>query len=240
MDGVAGGGGLLLVDKPRGWTSHDVVAALRRRFPKGTKVGHGGTLDPMATGLLILLVGRATRSAQSLLGLPKVYAGRIRLGVETETGDLDGRVLREEALPPSLSADEVGRAFAEHLGEIELPVPKYSAVKFKGRPFYSYARKGQEVPERVRTSSIESFDLLSWEPPEAAFRLRCSSGTYVRAIAVSVGQRLGSCATLSELRREAAGPFRIEEARPAAELLGLDGAALEGLLIPAQSAEPAL
>jgi len=230
------GGGLLLVDKPRGWTSHDVVAALRRRFPKGTKVGHGGTLDPMATGLLILLVGRATRQAQSLLGLAKVYAGRIRLGVETETGDLDGRVLREQAPAPSLSVEEVRRAFAKHVGEIELPIPKYSAVKFKGRPLYSYARKGVEVPERVRTTTIESFDLLGWEPPEAAFRLRCSSGTYVRAIALSVGQSLGSCAALSELRREEAGPFSVSQARPASELANLEASALASLLIPLQPA----
>ena len=225
------GGGLLLVDKPRGWTSHDVVAAQRRRFPKGTKVGHRGTLDPMATGLLILLVGPATRRAQSLLGLGKVYEGRIRLGVETETGDMDGRVLREEPLPASLSMETVRRALAEHVGEIDLPIPKYSAVKFHGRPLYSYARRGKEVPERIRRSTIESFDLLAWEPPEAAFRLSCSSGTYVRALALSVGRRLGSCATLSELRRAQAGPFSLSQARPASDLARLDAAELSGLLV---------
>ncbi|MBI5243381.1 MAG: tRNA pseudouridine(55) synthase TruB [Elusimicrobia bacterium] len=226
--------GLLLADKPRGWTSHDVVAALRRRFPKGTKVGHCGTLDPMATGLLILLVGRATSRAQALMGLPKVYCGRFRLGIETETGDLDGRILREAPIPPSVCALDLRQTFEKHLGEVELPIPKYSAVKFQGRPLYSYARRGVEVPERMRSSRIESFDLLSWAPPEASFRLRCSSGTYVRSIAASIGRHLGCGAALSALRREAAGPFRVERARSAEELARLDSSALEALLAPAE------
>jgi tRNA pseudouridine55 synthase len=224
--------GLLLADKPGGWTSHDVVAALRRRLPKGVKVGHAGTLDPRATGLLILLVGRATREAGALLGLPKSYEGSIRFGVETDTGDLDGRVLREKALPPSLGEEAVREAFSKHRGEIELPIPSYSAVKHKGRPLYAYAREGLEAPRFTRVSRIETFDLLSFDPPEASFRMSCSSGTYVRSAAESVGRLLGCGATLSALRRTAIGPYRLTDARPGEELFALDAEALSKLLLP--------
>ncbi|HAH08354.1 MAG TPA: tRNA pseudouridine(55) synthase TruB [Elusimicrobia bacterium] len=223
--------GLLLADKPAGWTSHDVVAALRRRLPKGVKVGHAGTLDPRATGLLVLLVGRATREASALLGLPKSYEGSIRLGVETDTGDLDGRVLKESPLPPSLGEEALREAFAKHTGEVELAIPSYSAVKHQGRPLYEYARRGVAVPERLRRSRIERFDLLAWAPPEASFRLACSSGTYVRAAAESVGRLLGCGATLSALRRTSVGFYLLEGARPVPELLSLDLPALAGRLL---------
>lgn len=225
--------GLLLADKPAGWTSHDVVAALRRRLPKGTKVGHAGTLDPRATGLLVLLVGKATRQAGALLGLPKAYEGSIRFGVETDSGDLDGKVLREAPLPPSLGEEALREAFRTHTGEVSLPIPSYSAVKLRGRPLYEYARKGVALPERLRTSRIERFDLLAWSPPEAAFRLECSSGTYVRSAAEAVGRLLGCGATLSALRRTRVGSFCLEDARPVQELLSLDAGALAArLLLP--------
>jgi len=226
--------GLLLADKPVGWTSHDVVAVLRTRLPRGHKVGHAGTLDPKATGLLLLLLGRATRSSAALLGLDKVYAGSLRLGVETDTGDLEGRIVRESPLPP-LSPEALREAFAAHLGALELPVPAYSAVKHEGRNLYDYARKGEAVPVKTRTTDIHAFDLLSWASPEASFRLACSSGTYVRAVAESVGRRLGCGAVLSALRRESIGSWRVEDARPVAELKGLGADAISALLLPIPS-----
>jgi len=203
--------GLLLVDKPKGWTSHDVVAVVRRSLPKGTKVGHSGTLDPMATGLLILLVGKATKAAASYQGLPKTYSGTMRFGVETETGDLEGRVTRERPVP-EISAGDLRAALANKLGELEITVPRYSAVKHKGKPLYSYARKGIETPVMRRLCRLYEWELTAWEPPEASFRLRCSSGTYVRSLAVLLGEEFGCGATLSSLRREEVGSFHVDAA----------------------------
>lgn len=203
--------GLLLVDKPRGWTSHDVVAAVRRCFPKGTRVGHAGTLDPRATGLLVLLVGKATRQAQRLLGLAKVYRGAIRLGVRTDTGDLDGRVTSETPIP-EISSCYLEELFARHLGEVEMPVPAYSAVKHQGRPLYRYAREGEAVPVKTRRSVLTRWELLSWRPPEAEFLVECSSGTYVRSLAELVGAELGCGGALSALRRERVGGYDVSAA----------------------------
>ncbi|MBI3299524.1 MAG: tRNA pseudouridine(55) synthase TruB [Elusimicrobia bacterium] len=205
--------GLLLVDKPSGWTSHDVVAALRRRLPKGVKVGHSGTLDPMATGLLILLIGPATKRASELQGLPKVYSGTIRLGVETDTADITGKVLREAAVP-SLSAEALAALFTRLVGKRILPVPRYAAVKLGGKPLYKYARAGQETPEVKREMEVTSWELTSWEAPEAGFRLACASGVYVRSLAELVGRELGCGATLSSLRRESIAGFRVPETGP--------------------------
>jgi tRNA pseudouridine55 synthase len=215
-------GGLLLSDKPPGWTSHDVVAALRRRLPKGVKVGHCGTLDPMATGLLVLLVGEATRRAASLQGLDKAYSGAMRLGLETDTGDSQGRAVRERPLPP-LSEARILDAFRAHLGELRLPVPAYSAVKVRGRALYDYARKGMEAPRVERLMSVSRFELSDWREPEASFLVSCSSGTYIRALAVSVGERLGCGASLTALRRLRVGPYALARARPVRELLEMPG-----------------
>ena len=228
--------GLLLVDKSPGWTSHDAVAALRRFFPKGTKVGHSGTLDPMATGLLVLMVGPATRAAARLQGLSKVYSGTLRLGVETASGDLEGGVLKESPLPP-VDETALQSAFDAFRGEVETPVPAYSAVKHQGRPLYEYARKGIEVPPKTRKVTVSDWRLLSWAPPEASFRLSCSSGTYVRSLAVLVGKAFGCGAALSSLRRERVGPFRVEDSRTVDSLRAL--AASEGfdrVLLPVPDA----
>lgn len=212
--------GLLLIDKPQGWTSHDVVAAIRGRLPKGTKVGHTGTLDPMATGLLVLLVGRATREASRLQGVSKVYSGRIRLGLETATADLEGEVVAERPVP-ELSPERLQRVFDEHIGVLELPPPIYSAVKVQGRPLYEYARKGLAVEVKTRPQTVTSWRLTSWEPPEAGFVLACAGGTYVRSVAVSAGRKLGCGATVSALRREAVGDLDVRDAIGAAEAKAL-------------------
>ncbi|MFA6092836.1 MAG: tRNA pseudouridine(55) synthase TruB [Elusimicrobiota bacterium] len=227
--------GLLLVDKPVGWTSHDVVAMVRGRLPKGHKVGHAGTLDPAATGLLMLLLGAYTRQASALLGLPKVYSGALRFGVETDTGDMEGRAVKELP-PPSLDEESLRRIFASLTGEVELPVPAYSAVKHQGRPLYEYARKGQAVPVKSRSSLIESFELLAWRTPQADFRVRCSSGTYVRALACAVGTAAGSCAVLCALRRESIGPYSLGEARPVEPLRAMKAEDISLLLQPIRAA----
>jgi len=203
--------GIILVDKPQGWTSHDVVAVVRRQLPRGTRVGHSGTLDPLASGLLVLLVGRATKSAAVFLGLPKAYSGKIRLGLVTDTGDLAGKVLRERPVP-ALTAAELQALFDRYHGEVEMPIPAYSAVKYKGKPLYAYARKGIEVPVKTRRSDIMEWTLTGWVPPDAGFMLRCSSGTYARALAMLAGEALGCGGTLSELRREAVGGYELSSA----------------------------
>ena len=148
---------MILVDKPRDWTSHDVVAVLRRQFPRGTKVGHTGTLDPLATGLLAVLVGACTRLQGRLQGFDKVYSGTIRLGVKTDTGDVTGKISAEKPVPP-LTLERLGAELAALVGTIDTPAPAYSAVKHKGKALYEYARAGLEVPVKPRSAKVYSVD----------------------------------------------------------------------------------
>lgn len=211
---AAGGApaGMLLTDKPEGWTSHDVVAVLRKRFPRGTKVGHTGTLDPLATGLLIVLVGPCTRLQARLQGMDKVYSGTIRLGQRTDTGDVTGKVLEEKPVP-SLTLERLQKALDALHGEVSAPAPAYSAVKHEGRPLYAYARAGEAVPVKARTATVKAWKALEWKPPELSHRMEVSSGSYVRTLAEVLGERLGCGGTVSSLRRESVGPFRLEDGR---------------------------
>lgn len=190
-------GGLVLVDKPPGPSSFALVRDARRRFR--LKAGHAGTLDPFASGLLLVLVGRATRLARYLVGLDKRYVTEIRLGVRTSTGDLEGEPLEETPLP-TLEEIESLR------GEVELPVPQASAVKIAGERAYRLYRRGVTVEMPTRHSTIHELEILRHEPPALVLDLRVSSGTYVRAIAAALG---GHCVSL---RRIAVGPFRVEDA----------------------------
>ncbi len=203
--------GLLLFDKPQGWTSHDVVDAVRRTLPHGAKVGHCGTLDPLATGLLILLVGQATRMQAALQGLDKVYSGVIRLGVRTDTGDITGKVVESKPIP-SLCLEALQKTLDDHLGTLEMPAPAYSAVKHKGVPLYKYARRGAPVPEKPRTATIRSWKAVSYAEPDLSHVLACSSGTYVRSLAERLGAVLGCGGTVLTLRRESIGAFGVHEA----------------------------
>lgn len=201
--------GLVLVDKPSGVTSHDVVNMVRRAL--GTrKVGHAGTLDPMATGLLVIGVGRATRLLRFLGDLPKTYEGTGRLGEETDTLDAEGRVVRTSEVAPS--RDQLERAVAGLVGESMQRAPAYSAVKVGGRKLYEAARKGEPVEGPSRPIRVDAFEVLRFEPPEFDFRVTCSGGTYVRALVADVGSALGCGAHLTRLVRTAIGPLRIEEA----------------------------
>jgi tRNA pseudouridine55 synthase len=206
--------GLLLIDKPPGVTSHDVVDAVRRAF--GTrKVGHAGTLDPMATGLLLVGMGRATRLLRFLSGLDKTYEGSGRLGAETDTLDGDGRIVRT-AETEHVTEDELRRAMAGLVGESDQVPPAYSAVKVGGRALYHAARRGEHVDPEPRTIRVEAFDLLSFDGRDFDFRMWCSSGTYVRVLVADVGRAVGSAAHLTRLVRTRAGPFSLREAVPLA------------------------
>jgi tRNA pseudouridine55 synthase len=201
--------GLLLVDKPKDVTSHDVVDVVRRRLGV-RKVGHAGTLDPMATGLLLVGVGRATRLLRFLGDLPKTYAGRIRLGVETTTLDADGAVTREAAVRATEAA--VREAMQGLVGDSLQTPPAFSAVKVGGRKLYEAARRGEHLVAAPRPIRVERFELLAFDPPVVDVRVVCSAGTYVRVLAAEVGTALGCGAHLSRLRRTAIGPFDVGDA----------------------------
>ncbi len=208
---LAAPAGLMLIDKPSGMTSHDVVDRVRRAV--GTrKVGHAGTLDPMATGLLLVGVGRATRLLRFLGDLPKEYRGTGVLGIETDTLDADGTVVREA--PVKVDAAALRAAMAGFVGEIEQTPPAYSAVKVGGEKLYVAARRGERVDAPPRKVTVHAFDLLGFDPPRFDVRVRCSSGTYVRSLMADVGTKLGPGAHLATLRRTSIGPFDVGEARP--------------------------
>ena len=212
------------MDKPAGITSHDAVDRIRRVLST-RKVGHAGTLDPSATGLLLVGVGRATRLLRFLGELLKMYEGTGVLGVETTTLDATGQVVRER--PAEASEDALRGAMGSLVGEIEQRPPAYSAVKVGGERLYAAARAGRYVEAPPRRVVVSAFDLLRFEPPRFGFRVTCSGGTYVRTLVADVGTRLGCGAHLAELRRTAIGRFSVEDAaspdRPGA-LLPLEAA----------------
>ena len=201
----------MLVDKPSGVTSHDVVDVVRRSL-RTRKVGHAGTLDPMATGLLILGVGRATRLLRYLGDLPKSYAATGRLGEETDTLDADGRIVR--SAPVDVSRAEIERACAALVGDSMQTPPAYSAVKVGGRKLYEAARKGDALEAPGRRIRVDAFEVSAFDGRDVEVRITCSGGTYVRVLVADVGRTLGCGAHLVRLRRTAIGPFRVEDARP--------------------------
>lgn len=220
--------GLFLLDKPKGPTSHDMVLHVRRQLPRGAKVGHSGTLDPLATGLLVMLIGAATKLAEKLQKLPKVYSGRVRLGTATDSGDLAGRIIKESPVP-EVDESRIRDGMDRLLGELRMPPPMYSAVKHQGKPLYDYARKGLSVPLKERTCQVKRWDLLEWRSPEIGFRVHCSHGTYVRSLAELLGKELSCPAVLSELRREKIGAFEVEQSLPVERV---NAASLAAKLIP--------
>jgi len=195
--------GIVLVDKPAGPTSFAIVAALRLKT--GARTGHAGTLDPFATGLLLLLSGSATKIAQCFVGLDKRYLTDIDLTARTSTGDLEGEVVEQQAAPDQ---EELWARLARLHGEVELPIPAVSAVKIGGERAYKLARRGVEVEMPLRRSRVDALDVIAYTGDEVQLDLRVSSGTYVRAIADALG---GHCRTL---RRTEIGPFSVDEADP--------------------------
>lgn len=201
---------VLLIDKPKGWSSFDVIRRLRRLLPV-RKIGHAGTLDPMATGLLICLVGRATKLMESFMGQPKVYTGTLRLGEETPSYDADTDVSERRPWAHITEAD-LETARQQFLGDIEQITPMYSAVKVKGERLYKKARRGEEVARPPRQVHVERFELTGREGADVSFEVACSKGTYIRSLAHEMGQVLGVGAHLVALRRTAIGPQRVEDA----------------------------
>ncbi|MBI3318559.1 MAG: tRNA pseudouridine(55) synthase TruB [Candidatus Omnitrophica bacterium] len=202
--------GLLLIDKPSGITSHDVVDEIRRKFGI-RRVGHGGTLDPAATGLLVLLLGSATRLAGALLESEKQYRATLRLGLTTDTQDAEGRALEKREVPP-LSREKIEEVCLTFQGEVDQTVPAYSAVRIQGRRSYELARAGVAVPPRTRRVRIEEIKVFSIRLPEVGLEVTCSKGTYIRTLCADLGERFGCGGHLASLRRLRVGPFRVEEA----------------------------
>jgi tRNA pseudouridine55 synthase len=225
--------GILVVNKPQGWTSHDVVARVRR-LTHQKRVGHAGTLDPMATGVLLVCLGRATRVAEYLMASDKTYRAVMRLGVETDTYDAEGQVVATR--PVDVDESALRGALQKFVGEIDQVPPMYSALKREGKPLYKLARQGVEVERAARRVTIHDITLREFMSPDVTIDVRCSPGTYIRSLAHDVGAALrGACgAHLTALTRLASGSFTIEEAIKLQDLSGL--ADLTGLLRPMDAA----
>ncbi len=207
--------GILNLDKPSGWTSHDVVARVRA-VARQRRVGHAGTLDPLATGVLLVCLGRATRLVEYLMASPKVYRGRVRLGASTDTYDAEGEVVEER--PVDVERAAVEAALGRFRGPILQVPPLYSALKHDGQPLYRLARQGVTVEREARPIEVYRLSLTAWQPPELELEIACSPGTYVRSLAHDLGQVLGCGAHLAALVRLASGDFDVQSATPLAEL----------------------
>ena len=226
--------GILLVDKPAGWTSMDVCAKLRGAL-REKRVGHSGTLDPMATGLLVVFLGRATRAVEYAEAHGKTYEARLRLGVVTDTQDVTGAVL--ETRPADVSDTALEGVLARFRGEISQIPPMYSAVKVNGQKLYKLARKGREVERQPRTVTIRSLDCLGRDADgDILLRVDCSKGTYIRTLCHDIGAALGCGGAMSALRRTRCGDFRVEDAHALDEVLSAAAAgAAESLLLPVET-----
>ena len=206
----------VLIDKPKNWTSFDVVAKLRNTVGKKLgikklKVGHAGTLDPLATGLLILCIGKATKQIEAFQGLPKCYLADMKLGAHTKTYDAEAQEEDIQAVD-HITESIIENQIATFRGEILQTPPIYSAIKVKGKALYKYARKGEEVAIKSRTVVIHDYTLKSYNAPQMQCEISCSKGTYIRSLAHDLGQQLGVGAYLSDLRRTAIGAYSIDDA----------------------------
>lgn len=228
--------GILLVDKPQGITSHDVVAKMRRVFHI-KKVGHAGTLDPMATGLLLILIGKATKASQYLMSMDKEYVGTVKLGVITDSQDADGEITEERPVP-ALAEAQVKSEMKIFIGDQYQTPPMFSAKKINGQKLYKLARQGKTVEREPRVIHISRFDLTEFALPELGFIVGTSKGAYVRTIAHDLGERFGCGGHLNKLRRTAVGQFRIEKASTIEELEAMAPSTLRKQLIPVIQAVP--
>ena len=212
--------GILLVNKPSEWTSHDVVAKIRNHF-KFSKVGHGGTLDPLATGLLVLLIGKGTKLSDRIMTGDKTYEGVIHLGITTDSQDADGEIL-EEKDASHITREQVEAAMQNYLGDIEQIPPMVSAIKKDGVPLYKMARKGIEIEREPRKIHVFSFDILEFNNPIVRFRVKSTKGTYVRTLGHDLGNDLGVGGSLDALCRTQSGPLNIDNAYTMDEVLSCD------------------
>lgn len=221
--------GILVVDKPQGMTSHDVVEFIRRRFGL-KKVGHAGTLDPMATGVLVILIGKYTKSSNIFTSADKEYEATLILGATTDTQDAWGKIEHSGA-DTNFKEGEIEIAFKKFLGEIRQSPPMYSAVKFKGRRLYELARKGISINMKPRKVIIKKLEILKTDIPQISFKLVCSKGTYVRQLCTDIGLALRCGAYLSRLRRTRSGSFSIDNALGIDELKNFNKRDLEKRLL---------
>ncbi len=228
--------GVLLVDKPGAHTSHDVIARLRGKL-RMRKIGHAGTLDPMATGLLIVLVGKATRVSQFIISLDKEYEGTVELGRTTDSQDAEGETMETRPVP-ALTEPEVQAALQGFLGDQYQTPPMFSAIKIGGVPLYKKARRGEEVEREPRFIRVMSWDVTRFASPHIDFRLRCTKGTYVRTLAHDLGAKLGCGAHLSALRRTATDRFNVAQALTMEQIEALSIPDIEKRLIPVNQAVP--
>jgi tRNA pseudouridine55 synthase len=224
--------GVLNVNKPSGISSYDVIRRVKSILQSPVPIGHAGTLDPLASGVLLVLLGDATKVSRFLLSLPKEYVAGVQFGRQTDTDDVTGRT-QSEGPVSGLTAELVRTGLVRFTGEIEQTPPAFSALKQNGQPLYRLARKGLEVHPKPRKAMVYELELLGWQPPTAIIRCRVSAGTYVRALARDLGTSLGTVATLSSLVRTKVGQFTVEDATaPDA----LDAASLTGRLTPIDAA----
>lgn len=228
--------GVLLIDKPSGMTSHDVVDQVRRKL-RMKRIGHAGTLDPMATGLLIILVGKATKLSQFLTSLDKTYSGTIKLGESTNTQDADGEITVTKPVP-ELTHLQAQFALSDFVGDQYQTPPMFSAVKIKGQRLYKLARKGQEVEREPRFIRVSKFEITRFDLPEIDFTLDCSKGTYVRTLANDFGEKLGCGAHLTALRRDASNEFDTTRSVRLDDFKEMEISDIEKKLIPAHEAMP--
>ena len=210
--------GILVVDKPSDWTSHDVVAKVRNSF-KLNKVGHAGTLDPIATGVLILLSGKATKSSNKLMAGEKEYLFTIKFGLSTDTQDITGKTLKETENPTPLSAEELERILKDFRGEISQIPPMFSAIKVKGKKLYELGRKGIVIEREPKIITIHELTLESLEWPSATIKAVCSKGTYIRTICNDIGEKAGCGACMEKLIRLRSGNYSIKDAHQLPEIL---------------------
>jgi len=202
--------GILNIDKPAGWTSHDVVGKVRRLLGQKS-VGHAGTLDPLATGVLLVCVGHATRVAEYLMAGRKVYRATVQLGLTTDTCDIEGTTIATAPVP-ELTHDDLTQALAAFIGKLAQVPPAFSAIKQAGVPAYQRARRGETVALAARPVTIHQIELLAWQPPRLTIDVTCDPGTYIRSLARDLGAALGCGGALAELRRLRSGRFGIEDA----------------------------
>jgi tRNA pseudouridine55 synthase len=223
--------GLLVLDKPGGVTSRGAVDQASRWFPRGTRIGHTGTLDPLATGVLVLCLGAATRLAEYVQRMAKTYRACFRFGARSDTDDADVAVVLVESAPIP-DEEAVESVLASFVGGMEQTPPAFSAAKVAGRRAYDLARRGQEVELRPRTVRVYGIDILEYEHPWLHLEIRCGKGTYIRSLARDLGERLGCGALVQTLRRTQVGPFAAEDAVP----LNADAATARTRLRPVEEA----
>jgi tRNA pseudouridine55 synthase len=231
--------GVLLIDKPTDHTSHDVVARVRGIL-KMKRVGHAGTLDPMATGLLVVLLGKATKLSQFLMSVDKCYTGSVTLGKITNTQDAEGEVMESRPVP-EFSEEQIRAALRGMVGDQYQIPPMFSAIKIKGQPLYKAARAGEEIEREPRFIRVKRFDLTRWAAPDTLdFIVDCTKGTYVRTLAHDLGQKLGCGAHLSALRRISSGQLNVSRAVTLDALQKMAPAEVQASLVPGYEAAPSV